>query len=70
MSTDVIRRVNKLGISQGQPQVAKNFKYQWGSNDKEVEYDSNSKDDNNDDGDDEAGALNVQEQSPPDIITH
>ena len=49
MGTDVIERVNQLGRDQNQPQVAKNFKYQWGSNGDETEYDSDSEEEYNDD---------------------
>ena len=51
MGTDVIERVNELGRRQGQPMVSKNFKYQWGPDEDNMEFDSDS-DDNSDIGDD------------------
>ena len=50
MGTDVIERVNDIERSQGQPLVAKNVKYQWGPNEDEIEYDSDS-DNNSEDQD-------------------
>ena len=41
---DVIRRVNKIGKSEDQPMVVDNFKYQWDHDGKNIEYDTESDD--------------------------